>query len=94
VKGRGYSKGFVPCNARGTNEHMHKSALAFLVNFYINPDLEAFIRHYNTDYDSELYALTILLQWIWRSRIRNGKSIIVYIPSYRMRTLLINWMST
>ena len=34
-----------------------------------------------------------MLQWIWRSAIRDGKPINAYIPSKRMRELLINWMN-
>lgn len=33
-----------------------------------------------------------LLQWMWRSQIRNGKPIDIYIPSERMRELLNNWI--
>ena len=37
-------------------------------------------------------ALGALLQWAWRSQIRNGKPIDIYIPSERMRELLNNWI--
>ena len=33
-----------------------------------------------------------MLQWIWRSRIRKGENINIYIPSMRMRQLLKNWL--
>lgn len=33
-----------------------------------------------------------MLQWMWRSQIRNGKPIDIYIPSERMRELLNNWI--
>ena len=35
-----------------------------------------------------------MVQWIWRSAIRDGDEIYIYIPSKRMRTLLINWMES
>ena len=37
-------------------------------------------------------ALGALLQWAWRSQIRNAKPIDIYIPSERMRELLYNWI--
>ena len=41
----------------------------------------------------DLYALSEMLQWIWRSRIRNGQDINIYIVSKRMRRLLNQWLS-
>ena len=38
------------------------------------------------------YALSEMIQWIWRSAIRDGKEIWVYIPSRRMRELLKKWL--
>ncbi len=39
-----------------------------------------------------MYALSILVQWIFRSAIRNGREIWVYVPSARMRYLLTRWI--
>ena len=44
--------------------------------------------------DEDAYALSYMVQWIWRSAIRDGEEIWIYIPSKRMRTLLINWMDS
>ena len=57
------------------------------------PDTKKFINHYNIEFDEDLFALSTLLQWIWRSQIRDGKEINIYIPSERMRTLLQNWIN-
>jgi len=38
------------------------------------------------------YALTELIQWVWRSRIRKGEPITVYLPSMRMRRLFEEWL--
>lgn len=44
--------------------------------------------------DSDVeYALSALLQWIWRSAIRNGKKVTIYIPAPRMRQLLTDWLN-
>ena len=34
-----------------------------------------------------------MLQWLWRSALRDGKHIILYIPSKRMRDLLKAWLN-
>ena len=92
IKGEGYAKGFVSCNARGTNEFREKKSLAYLINFFMQPDIKQFIDHYHIDFDEDLFSLSTLLQWIWRSQIRDGQPIDIYIPSERMRGLLKIWM--
>ena len=42
--------------------------------------------------DWDQYALAIMIQWVWRSRIRNGQEIWLYVPSRRMRELFLKWM--
>lgn len=93
IGGKGYSKGLVSCNARGTNEFREKKSLAYLINFFMQPDIKQFIDHYHIEFDEDLFALSALLQWIWRSQIRDRKSINIYIPSERMRTLLELWIN-
>lgn len=93
VKGEGYTKGFVPCNARGTNNFKNKKSLAYLINFFMQPDIKQFVEHYHIEFDEDLFSLSTLLQWIWRSQIREGKPINIYIPSERMRVLLEEWIS-
>lgn len=93
VKGKGYTKGFVPCNARGTNRFKEKKAMAYLINFFIPPDIKQFVEHYNISFNEGLFSLSALLQWIWRSQIRDGKAINIYIPSERMRSLLETWIN-
>lgn len=33
-----------------------------------------------------------MIQWIWRTAIRDGKEIDIYVPSRRMRELLEQWI--
>ena len=58
----------------------------------MQPDVKQFVDHYNIEFDEDLFSLSALLQWIWRSQIRDGKPIEIYIPSERMRILLKVWM--
>mgnify|MGYP001370307100 CR=1 FL=1 len=72
VKGKLYSRNnvnFVPCNAKGTNKYRNKKALAYLINFFITPDIKKFITHYDINFDEDLFALSALLQWIWEVKL-------------------------
>lgn len=91
IKGKGYTKGFVPCNSKGTNDFRNRSALAYLINLYPPKDIVNFFAGYGVEVNQDLYALSELLQWIWRSRIRDGRTITLYLPSLRMRELLYDW---
>ena len=93
VKGKGFANGFVSCNARGTNEFKNKKSLAYLINFFMSPDIKQFVEHYHIEFDDNLFSLSAVLQWIWRSQIRDGNPIDLYIPSERMRELLKIWIN-
>lgn len=92
LKGDSYSKGFVELNARATNKYKHKKNLAYLYNRYLNPIEAGFFRKYGITVNEDIYALSELIQWIFRSRIREGKEINIYVPSLRMRTLLKDYL--
>lgn len=91
-KGNGYTKGFVECNVRATNEYKHKTNLAYLINRYYNPMIEQFFTQRKVKIDRDTYALSELIQWMFRSAIRENKPINIYIPSERMRRLLQEWL--
>ncbi|MBK5243749.1 MAG: hypothetical protein JJE18_01760 [Eubacteriaceae bacterium] len=84
---------FVPINARATNEYRDKIALIYLVNRFIHPYIEHLFSAKSISFDRDAYALSEMIQWIWRSAIRDNKPIDIYIPSERMRNLLIAWLN-
>ena len=92
LKGKGYSKSHVSCNCRSTNDYAEKYNLAYAINRYLNPGIPAYFAQRDVTIDNDLYALSEMLQWIWRSRIRNGKPINIYVSSNRMRGLLRSWL--
>lgn len=92
ISGKGYTKGFLPINARATNLYRERNHLAYLVNIYFNPMIKGFFMDHGVSVDEDGYALSEMLQWIWRSSIRDGKEIWIYIPSSRMRNLLKEWI--
>lgn len=40
----------------------------------------------------DIFALSEMVQWVWRSAIREGNPINIYVPSSRMRDLLERWL--
>ena len=92
LQGKGYTKAFVSCNCRATNMYAETHVLAYCVNIFVHPSVIQFFAERGIAVNQEKYALSEMLQWIWRSRIRNGKPVSIYIPSERMRTLLKQWM--
>lgn len=92
VKGDGYTKGFVPCNMRATNEYKDRTNIAYLINRFYDPNVYNFFLNHDIKVDEEKFALSEMLQFIWRSAIRQGEEIWLYVPSKRMREILIEWI--
>ena len=92
LSGRRYARGFLACNAKATNEYREKTAVAYLINRGFNPNYRAFFANKGIGVNQEAFALSEMLQFIWRSAVRDGKPIDLYIPSSRMRNLLKNWL--
>ncbi|MDM5282665.1 hypothetical protein [Peribacillus frigoritolerans] len=84
---------FVSVNARATNDYQHKSTCIYLANRYTNPVIKNFFSKHEVEINVEIFALSELLQWLFRSRIRTDQPIYVYIPSIRMRTLLEQYLN-
>lgn len=93
LAGKGYTNGFVSCNARATNEFSDRRYLAYCLNLYMQPEISKYFNTKNVEVNQDLWALSEMLQWVWRSAIRNGEDIYIYIPSARMRVLLFDWLN-
>lgn len=93
---------FVPYNIKATNEYRHCTSVAYLVNNFPNTFLVAMISKRNSKrkFNQDMWALSEMLQMIFRSAIRGDKNksdesrhIKLYIPSQRMRNLLESWLN-
>ncbi|WP_171210334.1 MULTISPECIES: hypothetical protein [unclassified Ruegeria] len=101
---------FVPNTTRGTNDHIGCTTAVYLYDQHPNPQLLTFLRMKRDSKEahrfSDAYALTELVQWLFRSAIRVGglngtghthtprRRVTLYMPSKRMRNLLLNWLLT
>lgn len=94
IRGKGYTKSFLTFNTKATNEYRDRKCLVYITNLFMNVNEKTFYTMHGIDVDEDMYALSVMVQWIWRSAIRDGQPVDLYIPSKRMRTLLTNWIDT
>ena len=84
--------GFLSCGARSTNEYMDRHHVIYGINRYMNTSLPLYFGKRGVEVDQDMWALQDMLQWIYRSAVRKGEPINLYIPSKRMRNLLKMWL--
>jgi hypothetical protein len=94
---------FVPCNARATNDFQDRFILAYVIDMRMNQMIRGFFVDGNdtrtahnrptVELNEDVFSLSNLIQWLFRSRIRTGQPIWIYIPSKRMRGLLLSWLN-
>lgn len=82
---------WLPNTTRGTNEYLHCTHAIYLYEQNVNPILLRWLNADNAEFRAA-YALTEMVQWLWRSQIRNGKAVDVYMPSIRMREIIQRWL--
>jgi hypothetical protein len=101
LRGEGFSRnsstpgkafGFIPTNAKATNDYRRVAAVAYLCNTYHHPVIKAYFEGMGVPVYEDLYALSQMVQWMWRSRIRSLEPINVFVPSSRMRGLFERWL--
>ena len=92
VDTRRFNDDFVACTLRATNQYKDRTSLAYIRNIYMQPYLARYYRENGCEVDEDRYALAELVQWVWRSAIRDNHPITLYLPSQRMRYLFTQWM--
>ena len=95
-KGYRHHTQWIPLNAKATNDFRHKTVLAYLANRFSIPEIRGYFESRGVDVYEDLYALSEMVQWLWRSAIRDDREprdVHVFIPSTRMRELLKLWLS-
>lgn len=92
LRRKGYYRSDLAFNERATNDYKKKRALAYCVNIFMNPNEKNYFSTRGIDVKEDEYAVSVMIQWIWRSAIRDGKEIYIYLPSSRMRRLLTDWI--
>jgi hypothetical protein len=94
LTGKGYGRGFISLGTKATNDHIEKRSVAYLANIFHQPVIKGFFEQRGIFVHEEMHALCEMIQWIWRSGIRRGDPIHVFVPSKRMRNLLKTWLES
>lgn len=84
---------FLPCSSRATNAYRNRTVMVHCYNRFPHQTVAAFLSDYGVEVDANQFALSELVQWVWRSQIRDGKPIKICILSKRMRSLFQNWLT-
>lgn len=92
VRGNGYQNSFITYNMRASNEYADRRYLAYCVNTFLRPLERRYYQERGSEWDADGYALSVLVQWLFRSAIRRGEEVWLYLPSQRMRYLLTEWL--
>lgn len=88
----GVVNGFITMNP-DLGDRPKRNKLAFAANVYMNEFLRRDYKETGIIVDTNKYTLSVLVKWIMTvSDIT--KPISIYIPSIRMRNLLINWLDS
>ena len=87
-----YIRNWIPFNACAVNDFSAIHHVAYLVNVFPPPTLVKAAKGKETEFDEDIYSLSCLVQFVFRSAIRNGEPIKLYLPSLRMRTLLFKFL--
>lgn len=85
---------WLPNTTRGTNDYIEASHLIYLYDQYPNPSVSRFLSQAYTKAFKDAYALTELIQWAWRSRVRRGEPITLYLASERMVRIFDDWRTS
>ena len=94
LAGKGYKNNYLVFNSRATNLYREAEYLVYAVNLYSNVRDKKYYENMGIHIDDDRYALSTMIQWIWRSAIRDGKPVHLYIPSKRMRDILVRWIDS
>lgn len=84
--------GFAPMNARATNSYRQTTNIAYPINRFMRTGVKNFFVMNGIEVDEDKWALSEMIQFLFRSALRNGQEINVYVPSIRMRNLLKKWI--
>lgn len=84
---------WIYCGTKATNMWSHKSIAVHAYNRYVNTAIKAYLQDYGTPPDDDMFALSEMVQWIFRTCIRNDEPLQLCILNSRMKRLLIDWLN-
>lgn len=93
INDEGIAQGcYLACTARATNAYRDRSVIVHAFNRFPHVSVSSFLQDYGVEVDNNQFALSELVQFVWRTQIRDGKPIKLCILSKRMRKLFQDWL--
>ena len=83
---------YLSSSIRATNDYAHKTTMVHLIDRYPLVCVNAYLQDYGCKMNANVFALSEMLQWLWRGCIRKGEPMNVVIGSERMYWLFMNWL--
>ena len=80
-------------NCRATNKYSDKWMLFHCYDRYPNVAVENYLIDYGQKPKRNIYAISEICQWVWRSRIRKGENIVLAITNKRMYSVFLKWLN-
>ena len=89
-----HTRTFIACNARSTNLYADKEVAVHAYNLFPNQAVKAFLQDKGYECNDDLFALNMLLQWLFRGCIRKkgDSKLHVALLSKRMNILFKEWL--
>lgn len=87
-----YKKRHLACNIKATNQFGDCTGVAYLINRYSAVSVLNYCKNKGHPYTHDDFATSEMIQALFRSALRKGEPIDVYMPSSRMRELLKGWL--
>ena len=92
IAGKNYKNNWLGYSTRATNLYNETHHVAFLMNLFMQPNIKEACDSTDYQVDEDLVALSHLIQFVFRSALRSGENIKLYIPSSRMRNLFKDYL--
>lgn len=83
---------YVYCGTKATNKYKDRSVLVHAFNRFPLVSVSSYLQDYGFPIKEDEFALSESIQWVWRSRIRDGKPIKLCFLSPRMRQIFETWL--
>jgi len=96
-RGRRKPKAFLAHNTLGTNKYRHCKLMVYGLSKHLQPGISSFFSKHGSSIDSEAWALSSMLQWLFRGCIRDhdsGEVMVAVILCPRMRRLAQGWLAS
>jgi hypothetical protein len=88
-----FAANWLPNTTRGTNDFIHCTTALYLWDQHPNPAVMTWLNLREDPSASDRYATTELIQWLYRTAVRRGEEVQIFLAAPRMRRLLTAYLN-